>query len=393
MPGAKEQAKVTRSWSEAVAEAVKRHVAATGSSTFTRQELMDSQLDAIVSDTGSAGATPQQTLSRELQHLRDLRLLDFLGYGIYRWLGSEHGPERGGTHKGVFVIGSHSIYQDEPDRFYRFPTRWLANASKIEGNWIIYQEPRRAGPRGYYAVAKFEKIAADPVNEGMYLALIEPGSYLEFGRDVPFQLDGAAVERGLLDPDGRLNNGRAIQSIRSISDEDFNRIIGLGLIEEDQFLPRVDDVGLPNVMKEEILPWHGPIDRATMLVNRTVRDRQFRKRILDVYDCRCALTGMKLINGGGRAEAQAAHIMSVEAGGPDVVNNGIALSGTIHWMFDRGLISLDDDGEILLSRKINDIDGVSKLIHADRKARFPASLTHRPHPRYLDWHRRERFSA
>ncbi|MDO6413728.1 HNH endonuclease signature motif containing protein [Sphingomonas sp. BIUV-7] len=45
---------------------------------------------------------------------------------------------------------------------------------------------------------------------------------------------------------------------------------------------------------------------------------------------------MKLINGGGRAETEAAHVMSVEAGGPDAVNNGIALSGTIHWMFDRG---------------------------------------------------------
>jgi len=110
-----------------------------------------------------------------------------------------------------------------------------------------------------------------------------------------------------------------------------------------------------------------------MLVSRTVRDRQFRKRVLDVYDCRCALTGMKLINGGGRAEAQAAHIMSVEAGGPDVVTNGIALSGTVHWMFDRGLISLGDDGGILLSRKINDIEGVSKLLYRDRKARLPAS--------------------
>jgi hypothetical protein len=44
----------------------------------------------------------------------------------------------------------------------------------------------------------------------MFLALIEPGSYLEFGRDVPFQEGGRAGERGLLDG-SRLNNGRAIQ--------------------------------------------------------------------------------------------------------------------------------------------------------------------------------------
>jgi putative restriction endonuclease len=377
-------------WTEAVEAAIRRHIAKTDSPIFTRQALLDSELDAIVADTGSAGATPQQTISRELQELRDAGAIEFLGAGAYRWLGSE--ALRQGSAKGVFVVGSHSIYEDEPDRFYRFPTRWMTNAAKVVGNWIIYQEPKRAGRRGYYAVAKVERIVPDPATQGMYLALIEPGSYLEFGRDVPFQLDGQAVERGLLGPDGRLNNGRAVQSIRTISDADFNRILDLGLIDEDELLLRVDeDEPVLAQVAEEALPWEGPVDRATMLVNRKVRDRQFRKRVLDVYDRRCALTGMKLINGGGRAETQAAHIMSVGAGGPDVVNNGIALSGTVHWMFDRGLISLGDGGEILLSRKINDIESVEKLIYRDGRARWPDSAAHRPHPRYLEWHRSECF--
>jgi putative restriction endonuclease len=385
---------MARSWGEAVEAAVRRFVGRTGSPVFTRQALIDAELDAIVADTGSAGATPHQTLSRELQQLRDAGFIAFIDAGTYRWVGAPWEEMRAGASKGVFVIGSHSIYEDEPERFYRFPPRWMANASKVVGNWIIYQEPRRAGPRGYYAVAKVERIVPDPADAGMFLALIEPGSYLEFGRDVPFQLDGSAVERGLLNPDGRLNNGRAIQSIRTISNEDFNRIVGLGLVEEDELLPRQDeDEPAPSLVHEEQAPWEGPIDRATMLVNRIVRNRQFRKRVLDVYACRCALTGMKLINGGGRAEAQAAHIMSVEAGGPDVVNNGIALSGTVHWMFDRGLISLSDGGDILLSRKINDVEGVEKLIHSDRKARLPALAEYQPHPRYLEWHRRERFHA
>lgn len=381
-----------RSWSEAVLDAARRHVAETGVPIFTRQALIDAQLDAIVADTGSAGATPHQTLSRELQQLRDAGILEFVAQGTYRWIGLPLELRQQGPSKGVFVIGSHSIYQDEPERFYRFPPKWMSNASKVVGNWIIYQEPRRAGPRGYYAVAKVERIVPDPASEGMYLALIEARSYLEFGRDVPFQLDGQAVERGLLNEDGRLNNGRAIQSIRPISDADFNRIVALGLVEEDELLPRVDEEEpAASLVQEERASWEGPVDRATMLVNRTVRDRQFRKRVLDVYDRRCALTGMKLINGGGRAEAQAAHIMSVGAGGPDVVNNGIALSGTVHWMFDRGLLSLSDAGDILLSRKINDVEGVEKLIYPDRKARLPSSPLHRPHFRYLTWHRRECF--
>ena len=292
----------------------------------------------------------------------------------------------------MFVVGAHSIYADQPDRFYRLPQQWLNAVSRTVGQWVLYQEPRRAGPRGYYAAAKIEQIVRDPTDPAMYLALIEPGSYIEFGRDVPFQLDGQAVERGLLYPDGRLNNGRAIQSIRPISDEDFYRILRLGLIDADELLPRDDaDEQFEDKVREDRLDL---VERDTALVSRKVRNRQFRKRVLQVYEDRCALTGMKLVNGGGRVETQAAHIMGVEHKGPDTVVNGIALSGTVHWMFDRGLISLGDSGEILLSHKINDIDGVRKLLHPDGLARLPAKEVVRPHPRFLAWHREyHRFAA
>jgi putative restriction endonuclease len=374
-------------WSEAVEIAVRRLAAREGSAEFSLRQLIDAELDRIVRETGSRGATPDATLRRELQQLRDRGEIVFLGGGHYRLLDAPFVLPQVTPSKCVFVIGSHSIYADEPDRFYRFGPQWLNAAARSVGQWILYQEPKRAGKRGYYAAARVQQIVRDPANEGMFLALIEPGSYLEFGRDVPFQLDGRAVERGLLDADGRLNNGRAIQSIRPISDEDFNRIVGLGLIEEDELLPRVDaDEPVLGRVQEEQEPFLGPVERATVLASRKVRDRQFRKRVLDVYECRCALTGMRLINGGGRAETQAAHIMSVEAGGPDTVVNGIALSGTVHWMFDRGLIALSDAGDILLSRKINDVASVEKLIHPDRRARLPAN-ENRPHPRYLAWHR------
>jgi putative restriction endonuclease len=291
--------------------------------------------------------------------------------------------------KGVLITGEHSPYRDKLDLYYQFPQRWLNAARRIVGEWFLYLEPRRAGGRGYFAVAKLEQLIRDPMDDGMYLGLVEPGSYFEFGRDVAFRLDGRAVERGLLNEDGRLNNGRAIQSIRPITDNDFYRIVDLGLVDENDHFPREDILGENDsefALREEQMPWEGP-RRETILVERKVRNRQFRKRVIEAYECRCALTGMKLINGGGRAEVQAAHIQSVEFDGPDRVANGIALSGTIHWMFDRGLISLRDNGDILLSRKINDIKSVERLLAADRKARLPANENHRPHPRYLAWHR------
>lgn len=74
-----------RDWSEVVEEAVRRHVDSTGDRVFTRQELQDAELDRIVSETGSEGVTPHQTLSRELQQLRDAGVLEFVDdHGTYR---------------------------------------------------------------------------------------------------------------------------------------------------------------------------------------------------------------------------------------------------------------------------------------------------------------------
>ena len=109
------------------------------------------------------------------------------------------------------------------------------------------------------------------------------------------------------------------------------------------------------------------------LTSRVVRDRVFRRTVLRAYDERCAVSGLKLINGGGRAEVQAAHIRPVEADGPDIVSNGLALSGTAHWMFDRGLISLADDLTILVSRQVNDLSSVGGRDQQDRHCTGPCA--------------------
>ena len=290
--------------------------------------------------------------------------------------------------KGVFLYRPDSIYEDVPDLFYRFPASYLSRARQFVGDWVVYMEPVKAGRRGYHAVAKVRSIVPDTDRLGMFKALIEPNSYLELGHDVPFRRDGALIEQGILNEQGKIS-GRAQAAVRPLGIEDFNRILRFGLVSEDELLPRMGSLPVAAIVREDATAWEGPVDRAAMLVSRKVRDRQFRLRVMEAYDGRCALTGMKLINGGGRLETEAAHIMSVEAGGPDKVNNGIALSGTVHWMFDRGLIGLGDDGTILLSGKINDREGVEKMIFADRKARWPGTAL-RPHPRYLAWHR-ERF--
>src|SRR5437762_7492259 len=75
---------IARPWRDSVLDAVVRLSSRTGTQTIQRQALLAEELDRIVEETRSNGATPAQTLSRVLQDLRDEGVLEFLGNGDYR---------------------------------------------------------------------------------------------------------------------------------------------------------------------------------------------------------------------------------------------------------------------------------------------------------------------
>jgi putative restriction endonuclease len=294
---------------------------------------------------------------------------------------------------GVFIHREDSRYDDTPAERYQFPKQYLGRVEACVGDWIVYYEPIKvAGGKGYFAVARVQEIIPDPSADRMYLAIIEPGSYLPFVNPVPFRGPEGVIETGVLNPQGRIS-GRAQAAVRALSNQDFHRIIQRGLEDTEPLLPRADDEAEAAGFHEPQAPFALEQERIRVitLMSRVVRDRVFRKVVLRAYDERCAITGLKLINGSGRAEVAAAHIRPVEKSGPDIVNNGIALSGTVHWMFDRGLISLADDLEILISRHVNDRDGVLAIINKDHRARPPIRRADRPHPHFLNWHRENCF--
>lgn len=294
--------------------------------------------------------------------------------------------------KGVFLYREDSIYEDKPWEVYQFPASYYSRAEQVIGDWVIFMEPVKAGRKGYHAVARVDRITSDPRNSDMFLAIIDPTSYLDFDRSVPFQTAGTYAERSVLNERGRVS-GRSRAAVRTIPTEDFNRIVGFGFDTYDEFLPRSDADSASASVKEDETAYEFEHDRVQMLVKRTVRDRIFRTRVLKAYDRRCAFTGFQFINGGGRAEVEAAHIKSVEDKGPDVVQNGLALSGTIHWMFDRGLLAVADNMQILLSSHINDVDGVRKILRPSCLAQFPENAHDRPDPQFLRWHRERCFKG
>jgi len=294
---------------------------------------------------------------------------------------------------GVFIHRVDSVYQDNPSEQYQFPAQYLSRARACLGDWIVYYEPSKVvGTKGYYAIAKLSNIIPDPAIEDMYLALIEPGTYLEFANPVPFSGINGVIERGVLNENGRIS-GRAQAAVRPLSSSDFNRIVSIGLEEKEQLLPRIGSPTPSTGFEEEQATFEYESDRTrtSYLASRVLRDRVFRQVILRAYDSRCALTGLKLINGGGRAEVNAAHIRPVEASGPDIVRNGIALSGTVHWMFDRGLVGLNDNFEILISRHVNDDQSIRSFLNRDGRAIVPTRVSDQPHPSFLKWHRENCF--
>lgn len=79
------------SWESAVFKAIKSLTQGKGSRVFYRQELIRDYLSEIVREVEKDGwtaekQTPEQTLSRILQKLRDYEMIEFLGRGEYKLL-------------------------------------------------------------------------------------------------------------------------------------------------------------------------------------------------------------------------------------------------------------------------------------------------------------------
>ncbi|MDB5444667.1 MAG: endonuclease [Phenylobacterium sp.] len=245
--------------------------------------------------------------------------------------------------KAVFDTKPNSGYDDEITRRYHFPIRrnYMSAAEAAVGDWIVYREPQRnKGRRAYIAVARVLRIEADQIRPDHAYAIMT--EYLPFDRPVPFAGDGGYWEAPLraIDDPGRIGQGLQGKAMRPLADADFSAIVQAGLMETlapDNAVRLglgLEDVAAP--FDYSAAPGIDQVRRIEqMLVNRKIRDANFRRQVCEAYDDRCAVTRLRIINGGGRSEVQAAHIWGVGEGGPDVVQNGLALSGTIHWLFDR----------------------------------------------------------
>lgn len=239
------------------------------------------------------------------------------------------------TVPGIIVARRFAQYRDKPGYLYHFPKeRYLRVVEALTGSLVLVYEPRRGrvsatalhgGRSSFVGFAFLGAITDDP--EDASCAFVETRNFCEFAEPVPVAQSGV--------------NGKALErAVQLTTQETVDRILARGL---SPVLARP-----PGVVREGLVDLDAGLIGTGRTVHqliseRKVRDASFRYRVVEVaYKGTCAITGLRLTNGNGRAEADAAHIMPVERGGPDSTRNGIALSKTMHWAFDRGLISLTD---------------------------------------------------
>ena len=299
--------------------------------------------------------------------------------------------------KAIFTVRVNSTYDDLPEVKYHFPKTYLNFVKQAIGDWIVYYEPRRAnsdpnnreGRQAYFATAKLTSISPDSKQEGHFYGFVS--NYLEFDQAVPFREPetGKFYESGLEKESGKTNIGAFGRAVRHIGDSEYVAILKSGFFEPTNTENLIDHK-ISRASPDELVPTKRPL--IEQVVTRPFRDHRFRNQVKQAYCDTCAFTGLKIINGGGRSEVQAAHIRPVKHNGPDSVRNGIALSATLHWIFDRGLISIDDDYKLLINEKKMP-PAIMSMINPDRRALIPNSTLMAPHEQFMKYHRENIFKG
>ncbi|NCC62188.1 MAG: restriction endonuclease [Verrucomicrobiae bacterium] len=305
--------------------------------------------------------------------------------------------------KAVLITKANPTYDDLPENRYHFPARYLKRMEQVVGDWIIYYEPRRTsgdlssgGERqAYFATAQVSGISKDHTLPDHYYAHIVTPSYIEFDCPVPFKEGSFYFEAALVKEDGSTNKG-AFVAVRLIPDHEYELILQAGfapVLEVEKAEKAIRSLATFPIFEFSDNEQSG-FDRPIIerVVRKPFRDAAFSKLVKDAYQQTCAMTGLKIINGGGRSEVQAAHIMPVSENGPDSIRNGLALSGTVHWMFDRGLISIDTDYSILKAKgKLP--EQAERLLNPEGVLILPEHAQYKPHENYLRFHRENIFKG
>ncbi|MHC4548619.1 MAG: phosphorothioated DNA-binding restriction endonuclease [Planctomycetota bacterium] len=137
------------------------------------------------------------------------------------------------------------------------------------------------------------------------------------------------------------------------------------------------------------------VTRSTQTVRRAKRDPFFRDAVLRAYERRCAVCGYDGRLGRDDLALEAAHIRWHCYGGPDEVDNGLALCSFHHVAFDRGALGLTEHHNVTVSADVNGSEMVDTMLlrFVGQPLRGPQPGSPEPAAPFVRWHQQQVFRS
>ncbi|MFD7729675.1 HNH endonuclease [Kitasatospora phosalacinea] len=159
-------------------------------------------------------------------------------------------------------------------------------------------------------------------------------------------------------------------------------------------LAEVGGAGTGGTLEQSLRDALPPAEPRYRQETRRVRDSRFAGALLPLYGHTCAVCGFGGLLDGVPVGVQAAHVHAHADGGPDVVQNGIALCGLHHALFDYGALGLSEELTLMVSPRFVGGEGhggtpVAGLDGAP--VRQPREAAHRVGREYVGWHTKNVF--
>lgn len=124
------------------------------------------------------------------------------------------------------------------------------------------------------------------------------------------------------------------------------------------------------------------------------RSSAWRHDILQAWDRACAFCGFDGQTSGAPVGIEAAHVRWFNFGGPDDLDNGLALCSLHHKLLDRGILGFADPQTVVVSQTYSArSDEGKRLYDLHLKSIRPRPGTVLPAPEHVAWHEREVFKG
>ena len=179
---------------------------------------------------------------------------------------------------------------------------------------------------------------------------------------------------------------------RLVSDPSAPHRVARGIIEQQFPMTIASDVLIATGLDPELVFSEGLADSVPKSERR--RSSSWPREILQAWDRSCAFCGFDGRIGGASVAVEAAHVRWFKFGGPDELDNGLALCSLHHKLLDRGVLGLQDPETVMVSEQFSArTDEGRRIYELHGKRLRPRPGTSLPSEENIRWHLEEVFKA